>query len=390
MIRQYRLRNYSFLLAAAVIALSVIGIMVIGSARQSFQIRQIYGLVIGTVVMVILSLTDYGLAVRMRWIIYLVGCALLGAVLLIGITVNNATRWINIGVQFQPSDLMKLCLIVFYAGYFSRYDSTLNTIRVIGIALVLLAIPLYMIYKEPDLSTTIITALVFCAILFAAGLSWRIIIGILAIVIPAAAIFLSLVLNPEQTLIQDYQRDRIMSWLRPAQYSEESYQQQNSIIAIGSGQLYGKGLNNNAVNSVKNGNFIAEPQTDFIFAVAGEELGFAGCAVIVLLELMIAVMCIRIGMRAREKSGMLICVGVGSLILFQSSLNIGVTTGMLPNTGITLPFVSYGSTSLVTFMAEIGLVLNVGLQPRRSRETSEHPKGKLFYPYGSAGASYHH
>ena len=390
MIRQYRLRNYSFLLAAAVIALSVIGIMVIGSARQSFQIRQIYGLVIGTVVMVILSLTDYGLAVRMRWIIYLVGCALLGAVLLIGITVNNATRWINIGVQFQPSDLMKLCLIVFYAGYFSRYDSTLNTIRVIGIALVLLAIPLYMIYKEPDLSTTIITALVFCAILFAAGLSWRIIIGILAIVIPAAAIFLSLVLNPEQTLIQDYQRDRIMSWLRPAQYSEESYQQQNSIIAIGSGQLYGKGLNNNAVNSVKNGNFIAEPQTDFIFAVAGEELGFAGCAVIVLLELMIAVMCIRIGMRAREKSGMLICVGVGSLILFQSSLNIGVTTGMLPNTGITLPFVSYGSTSLVTFMAEIGLVLNVGLQPRRSRETSEHPKGRLFYPYGSAGTSYHH
>ena len=135
--------------------------------------------------------------------------------------------------------------------------------------------------------------------------------------------------------------------------------------AIGSGQLYGKGLNNNAVNSVKNGNFIAEPQTDFIYAVAGEELGFAGCVLIIILELFIALMCFRIGLRAREKEGMLICIGVGSLVMFQSSLNIGVTTGLMPNTGITLPFVSYGVTSLVTFCMEIGIVLNVGLQPKR-------------------------
>ena len=131
------------------------------------------------------------------------------------------------------------------------------------------------------------------------------------------------------------------------------------------------------MNSVKNGNFISEPQTDFIFAVAGEELGFAGCLAIVSLELIIAVLCVRIGLKAREKSGMLICIGVGSLILFQSSLNIGVTTGLMPNTGITLPFVSYGVTSLVTFCMEIGLVLNVGLQPKRSVAESDLQKRRF-------------
>ena len=365
MFRQYRLRNYSFPLIAAVIALSVIGIMIIGSAQKSSQSRQIFGLIIGVAVMLILSLIDYGTYTRMRWIIYLTGCVLLILVLLIGNTVGGATRWIEIGIRFQPSDLMKLCMIVFFAGYFNQYDSQLNTPKIILGSLAILAVPLFLIYKEPDLSTTIVTALVFCAIIFAAGLSWKIIFAILAVAVPGAAIFLSLVLSPDQTLIASYQRERILSWLRPGEYSETAYQQQNSIIAIGSGQLYGKVLNNNAVNSVKNGNFIAEPQTDFIYAVAGEELGFAGCVLIVILELAIALMCFRIGMRAREKEGMLICIGVGSLVMFQSALNIGVTTGLMPNTGITLPFVSYGVTSLVTFCMEIGIVLNVGLQPKR-------------------------
>ncbi len=368
MFRQYRLKNYSFLLMAAVIALSVIGIMVIGSAQRSSQSRQISGLVIGIIAMVALSLIDYGTFTRMRWVIYIAGCLLLAAVLVVGNTVGGATRWIDIGIIFQPSDLMKLCIILFFAGYFNQYESRLNTVRVIGGSLLLIGVPLFLIYKEPDMSTTIVTAMVFCAILFAAGLSWKIIFAILAVAVPGAAIFLSLVLSPGQTLIEDYQRTRILSWLRPAEYSEAAYQQQNSIIAIGSGQLYGKGLNNNAVNSVKNGNFIAEPQTDFIYAVAGEELGFAGCVAIILLELFIALMCFRIAMKAREREGMLICVGVGSLIMFQSSLNIGVATGLMPNTGITLPFVSYGVTSLVTFCMEIGIVLNVGLQPRRERD----------------------
>ena len=119
MFRQYRLRNYSFPLIAAVIALSVIGIMIIGSAQKSSQSRQIFGLIIGVAVMLILSLIDYGTYTRMRWIIYLTGCVLLILVLLIGNTVGGATRWIEIGIRFQPSDLMKLCMIVFFAGYFN-------------------------------------------------------------------------------------------------------------------------------------------------------------------------------------------------------------------------------------------------------------------------------
>ncbi len=379
MFRQYKLKNYSFLLIAAVITLSVIGIMIIGSAQQSSQTRQTFGLIIGIIVMLGMSFFDYTVFVRMRWILFMIGCLLLIAVLLIGVNVGGATRWINIGVQFQPSDLMKMAIIVFFAGYFQQYDSKLNTPKVIIGAILIMMVPLMLIYMEPDLSTTIVTALIFCVILFTAGLSWKVILSILAVAVPSAAIFLSIVLSPDQELIAEYQRDRILSWLRPMEYAEEAYQKQNSIIAIGSGQLYGKGLNNNPVNSVKNGNFIAEPQTDFIFAVAGEELGFAGCLAIVVLELVIALLCIRIGLRAREKSGMLICMGVGSLIMFQSALNIGVATGLMPNTGITLPFVSYGVTSLVTFCMQIGIVLNIGLQPRRDPVEND-PSKRRFRP----------
>ena len=224
MFRQYKLRNYSFPLIAAVIALSVIGIMVIGSAQQSSQTRQTFGLMIGVSVMLAMSIFDYTVFVRMRWILFLIGCLLLIAVLLIGVNVGGATRWINIGVQFQPSDLMKMALIVFFAGYFQQYDAKLNTPKVLFGAIAILCIPLFLIYREPDLSTTIVTALIFCAILFAAGLSWKIILSILAVAVPGAAMFLSIVLSPDQTLIADYQRDRILSWLRPMEYAEEAYQ----------------------------------------------------------------------------------------------------------------------------------------------------------------------
>ena len=233
------------------------------------------------------------------------------------------------------------------------------------ISLGLLGVPLLLIYREPDLSTTIVTAATFCVIIFVAGLSFKIIGGILLVAIPSVILFFSIIMRPGQTLLKDYQLNRIMAWLRPAEYTEQAYQQQNSIIAIGSGQLYGKGLNNNMVSSVKGGNFIAEPQTDFIFAVAGEELGFLGCCLIVILELLIVLECIRIGRRARDMAGTLFCCGLASLIMLQSFLNISVATGLMPNTGITLPFVSYGVTSLMSLCIGIGIVINIGLQGRR-------------------------
>jgi rod shape determining protein RodA len=198
-----------------------------------------------------------------------------------------------------------------------------------------------------------------------AGLSYKIVGAILIVCIPLAVILMSILLQPDQKLINEYQMTRIYAWLRPDEYPQEAYQQQNSIKAIGSGQLYGKGLNNDDVSSVKNGNFIPEPQTDFIFAVAGEELGFIGCVLIVLLEFLIAMECLMIGRRAKVLSGTLICAGMAALIFFQSFVNIAVATGIFPNTGITLPFVSYGLTSLISFCIGIGLVLNVGLQSRK-------------------------
>lgn len=365
MLRQYKLRDYRFSLVIWVVALSALGILIIGSAQETLQYRQLGGLCIGLVLMLILSVVDYSWLLNFYWIFYLAGNALLLAVLLVGENVNGATRWIRIGIQFQPSDVMKIILILFFAKFFSKYEDKLNTLKIILFSLILLGVPLFLIYREPDLSTTLVTALTFCAIIFVAGLSYKIIGGILVVTVPLAVILLSIILQPGQTLIQEYQLNRIMAWLKPSEYATEAYQQTNSIIAIGSGQLYGKGLNNNMVSSVKNGSFIAEPQTDFIFAVAGEELGFLGCCLIVILELLIAVECIRIGRRAKDLAGTLICCGMGALIVFQSFFNICVATGLMPNTGIPLPFVSYGMTSLISFCIGIGIVLNIGLQTRK-------------------------
>ena len=365
MFKQYKLTDYHFSLILLVCALSTLGIMIIGSAQRSSQTRQLYGLILGVFIMIVFSFIDYSWMLAFSWIMYIVGVVLLIAVLIFGENVNNATRWIRIGIQFQPSDLMKILLILFFANFFTEHEDTLNTFKTIMFSLVLLGIPLFLIYKEPDLSTAIVTALTFCAIIFAAGLSFKIILGILIVLIPGAIIFFSLILRPGQTLLKEYQLSRILAWLRPTEFAQEAYQQQNSIIAIGSGQLYGKGLNNNMVSSVKGGNFIAEPQTDFIFAVAGEELGFLGCCLIILLEFLIALECLRIARKAKDLSGSLICCGMASLIILQSFVNISVATGLMPNTGITLPFVSYGVTSLLTLCMGIGIVINVGLQSRK-------------------------
>jgi rod shape determining protein RodA len=148
-------------------------------------------------------------------------------------------------------------------------------------------------------------------------------------------------------------------------YSQYATQQQNSIMAIGSGQLWGKGLNNSVAASMNNSNYIIEPQTDFIFAVAGEELGFVGCAAIIILLFLISLECILIGRRAKDTAGKLICGGMAVLIGFQSFVNICVATGLMPNTGVTLPFVSYGLTSLISLFMGMGVVLNIGLQPKK-------------------------
>ncbi|MCI9658411.1 MAG: rod shape-determining protein RodA [Lachnospiraceae bacterium] len=366
MFRQYQLRDFRLRLVVFVYAITILGILIIGSARAENQSQQLFGMVLGTIAMLAFALIDYHYMLNFYWLIYGFNMLLLIAVQLAGTRVNGAKRWLDLGVfRFQPSDLTKLLLILFFAKLFTKYRESINSWKVIFLSGVLLAIPLYFVYEQPDLSTSITIMFVFCVLIYIGGLSYKIIGAVLAILIPSAIIFINLIMQEGQQILDEYQFKRIMAWLNPAEYADDAYQQQNSIIAIGSGQLYGKGLYNNDISSVKNGNFIVEPQTDFIFAVTGEELGFIGCAAIIILLALIVMECLWIGKNAREQEGTIICCGIGGLIAFQSLVNICVATGLMPNTGITLPFVSYGLTSLVMLYMGIGIVLNIGLQPRK-------------------------
>ena len=365
--KPYHLKDVKFGLVISVIAISIIGVMVIGSAKQAVQGRQIIGLVAGVILMIILSMIDYVWLLNFYWILYGINIIALVCVKLFGTNVNGAQRWIDIGVtNFQPSELSKILVVVFFAKLLMNHEDDLNSAATILKAVGLIAPTLILIVLQPDLSTTLSIALVFCAMMYLAGLSYRFIGTLIAILVPVTIIFISIVVQPNQPFLHDYQQKRILAWLEPQKYaSDEAYQQNNAIMAIGSGQLTGKGLNNNTTTSVKNGNFISEPQTDFIIAIVGEELGFVGCCIVIGLLLLIVVQCILIGLKAQDLAGRIICCGVAAQIGFQSFINIGVATGILPNTGIPLPFVSYGLTSLISLYMGIGIVLNIGLQPKK-------------------------
>ena len=366
MFKQYKLKNYKFILVLLVVCLNTIGVLLVGSASPGDQKKQIFGMVSGLAIMLVVSLIDYSFILRFSWLIYLFAVALLGLVIVAGESSKGAQRWFRIGgFQFQPSELVKILMILFFAYYFMKHEEKINSMKILFSSFVLIGVPLVLILKQPNLSTTIVLALVFAALLFVAGLSYKIVVGVLAVGVPSFFILVTLIIQDKFPLIHSYQLGRILGWLYPEKYPDIAYQQQNSIMAIGSGLLWGKGLGNDDPTSVKNGKFILEPQNDFIFAVAGEELGFVGSAVIILLLLFITIECIFIARKAKDTAGKLICCGMAALVGFQSIVNISVATGLMPNTGVTLPFVSYGLTSLWSLYIGIGLILNVGLQPRK-------------------------
>ena len=367
MLKQYKLRNYHFELIVSIIILNVIGILLIGSAKHSVQKTQIMGMAMGLVAMLVISLMDYSFLLRFTWIYYVGIIGLLIAVKIFGDDAKGATRWIEIaGIRFQPSELAKIVIILFFAYFFMKYQEKINTVPVLLSSFMLLGIPFLLILKQPDMSTSIAVALLFVSLLFIAGLSYKIILTVLGISVPIGIVGFTYVIRIAETAT-DFHFGRIMAWLYPTdpKWAQTAAQQQNSIMAIGSGQLWGKGLNNSVATSMKNSNYIIEPQTDFIFSVAGEELGFVGTITIIVLLLFIVIDCILIARKAKDLSGKLICCGMAALIGFQSIFNIFVATGLMPNTGIPLPFVSYGLTSLLTLYMGIGFVLNVGLQPKK-------------------------
>lgn len=371
---EYRLRRYNFKLVFLIAAICTLGYLVLTSAmindpdKDANLQKQLIGIITGAVFMIGLSLLDYHIYFKLAPIIYIVVMALLGAVLVFGKTINYATRWVDIaGIRIQPSEFAKIGLIIVFASYFHYFREKLNKPLYLFGALGLFAAPALMILLEPDLSTTLVNVFVFLCMLYVAKLSYKWILGALGVAVPSFAVFIFLL--SKGLILQEYQRNRILSWLFPSDYSASGLttQQDNSVLAISSGQLYGKGLNTTSFESVKNGNFLSEENSDFIFSVVGEELGFVGSMVVLVLISLLVIECFKIGMRAKDMGGRIIAVGMGCLIAFQTFVNIGVATGLLPNTGLPLPFMSAGVSSVFSLFIGMGVVLNIGLQ-RRSRD----------------------
>ena len=369
MFKKYQLRSYNFRLVILVIVATVFGIAVINSANSDYTLRQCFGFALSLAVMIFVSFVDYNWIMKFYWLGYIICIGMLLAVELFGKTANNAQRWLDLGpVQIQPSELSKIILIVFTSKLISVYKEKLNTWKFLVVLAILCAIPLFLILMQPSLSTTLVIVLILLTIIYCSGLSYKIIGTVLAVMIPLSIGMILYISNPNQILLKDYQRNRIMTFFNPEENEAGAYQQEYSEKAIGSGQLTGKGLGTDDPSSLKNTGYIAEAQTDFIFAVIGEELGFVGgCFVIILLSA-IVIECIIAAVRAKDFAGRLICCGVAGYIAFQSFINIGVATRVLPNTGQPLPFISYGLTSLLTLYIAVGIVLNVGLQRKIERD----------------------
>ena len=372
-LRKYHIRDYDFKIILFAVLLSVIGVFAISSAMgdtiagQENVKKQIGGIIFGTVMMIITSLIDYHFIMKFRIPIYFVTIFILVLVMVGGHSSHNAQRWLNIGsITFQPSELAKLLLILFLASFIMKYKDKISSFHLLLVCSALFLVPFFLIFKQPDLSTSIVLVFIFAAIMFSSGIKKRVILIVMLIVIPIGVAFVSYTLNPDNDVLEGYQLKRIYGFLYPEDYPDIAYQQNNSVTAIGSGMLEGKGYKNNQISSVKNSNFLSEAETDFIFAVIGEEFGFRGAAVTIILLFLISLSCLSVGIRAKDTAGSVICAGMGTFIGVQGFMNIAVATFLMPNTGIPLPFVSYGLTSLVTLYLGLGVVLNVRLQVKHS------------------------
>lgn len=376
-----RIEKESILLILLVVALSVIGVLAVGSAQPGQETRQAAGTAIGAVLMLALALCDFRKSGAAGWLLYAAGLLLLSLVFLFGDEAGGATRWVSVaGLRFQPSEISKILFLLFFASFFEERQETVKTWKTLVIWGILAAVPLFLILQQPNLSMCIVLAVTLSAMAFLAGIRIRTVLRGLLVLIPSAAGILFLLSRLGYNLFASYQFRRIQAWLHPEIYAQESYQQRNSVMAIGSGLLWGKGLGNEDLFSVKNGGFIPEPQTDFIMAVIGEETGFMGCLLVICLLAALSVVCIRIGIKARTVSGRLYCAGYGVLVGIQAFVNIGVVSGLLPNTGLTLPFVSYGLSSLLSLFAGAGLVLGNAVRLEKSRELSRAWRGGQSWP----------
>ncbi|WAM31114.1 putative lipid II flippase FtsW [Caldicellulosiruptor naganoensis] len=341
--------------------LSLIGVVMIFSASYYYAYyqfndsyyflkKQLIGLILGIVVMYITSQIDYRILKKLSVILYIIGVIFLILVLIPGIgkLVNNARRWIDIGpVQFQPSELAKYALVILLASYFDNTAETKSKFRVFVISMILSGVYFMLIYKEPNMSTSILILAIAMLMIFAWGLNigYFVTIG-----------FLALPVLYYLTVKEEYRVERIQALFNPwADPTDKGYQIIQSLYAIGSGGLFGMGLGQSRQKLL----YIPEPHTDFIFSILCEELGFVGALFVIVLFILFIWRGIVIALHAPDRFGLLLAFGITSIIAIQAILNIAVVTASVPATGVPMPFITYGGSSILFHMFGVGILLSI-------------------------------
>lgn len=374
--KRYNWKNYDISLVVVVFLLSLISIYVLSIVQgDSFSVlRSLVSIVMGLFIIAFFSLIDYHDLCLYIPIIYIVTTLMAAATKLSPLGVDQGTesfRWLDFKVvKFQPSELCKVVVILALATFFYRSREHLKTFRNFFIASAIALVPTFFILIQSDLSSSAVFIVVLIMMLACSGIGHRILGLVSAIAIPAVGFLFWYILQPNQKLLKSYQLLRITGWLHPeGNELGIMYQQNQSVISIASGKLYGKLLDGN--EATRNYTNVAVTESDFIWTPISEEFGFVGCMLILLLLSIIIIKCFLAAKNAKDYLGMMIAVGIGSMFCFQTFFNIGVTTSLLPNTGLPLPFLSNGLSSLLSNMMSIGILLNIGIQPNRGNSSFE-------------------
>jgi len=359
------LRHFDWLLVGASLGITAIGLLMIYSTTHQripgdpyyFVKRQALFAAIGITAMVVVMLIDYKRLRDLPMLFYGVTVFLLLAVLApIGSNIKGHQAWFQLpgGFTLQPSELAKFGLIVFLAGYCNHYRGEIDAWR-LTVIIGLVSVPIGLVLLQPDLGTVMVLAVIIVAILAVAGVSGKqlIVLGLLAVTGVYAVVGLG--------LLKQYQIDRLTVFLDPESGTSQgtAYNQQQSTQTIAHGRTTGEGFLN---GSQTQGGFVPEQHTDFIFTSVGEELGFLGAVVLLALFAIVMWRTWRTARLSRDFFGTLVCVGVLAMLAFQMFENMGMTMGIMPVTGIPLPFMSYGGSSLITTLACTGLVANVSMR----------------------------
>ena len=340
-------------------------LVIIGSAthvntpseeRYWFVQRQGISIVIDIALAAFLMNFDYKILQRYGNHFYVFNLILLILVMLVGQTALGAQRWIALGpISIQPSEFSKLIMIIALAAMLEKRGGKINTITDLAPVAAYVGVPFLLVLKQPDLGTSLVFLAIFFGMVFVAGVRLRLLLGIFGAGLAAMPVLWH--------FLKDYQKMRIMVFMDPnVDPLGAGYHIIQSKIAIGSGMLFGKGLFGGTQSQL---NFLPENHTDFIFSVVGEELGFVGCAILLLLYLVVLWRGIRIAQDASDMFGRLLAVGITSMIAFHVLINVGMTMGIMPVTGIPLPLMSYGVSSLTTNIMAIAILLNIQLRRQK-------------------------